>query len=158
MEQSFADLQSFVAELGPVVSVLTVTVLGGIPFIESYFGTVLGALAGVPLPLALGAALVGNTAAVLVAGSLGGAIARRREGSATAVSSRRARIVARTDKYGVPIASLLAPTVFAISLTTFIMTSVGYGRRRVIVWQIAAAVVWGAGMAAAFAGMSSLAR
>lgn len=156
MDQIIIDLQTFVAGLNPLLSILAITFLGGVPFVESYLGTMIGAVAGIALPLALGAALLGNTVAILVAGGAGGVVANRRTNKPAAAHSRRARVVARTDKYGVPIASLLAPTVFAISLTTFIMVSVGYRRRRVITWQIIAAVAWGLGVAAAYLGMQTL--
>ena len=157
MEQIIIDLQTFVADLHPVVSVLAVTFLGGVPFVESYLGTMIGAVAGIALPVALGAAVLGNTVSVLVAGSAGRVVADRRANQPAAAHSRRARVVARTDKYRVPIASLLAPTVFAISLTTFIMVSVGYQRRRVITWQIVAAAAWGLIVTAAYLGMHTLA-
>lgn len=55
-----------------------------------------------------------------------------------------------------PLASLLAPTVLAISLTTFIMVSVGYARTRVVIWQMVAAIVWGGLVAGSLAGVGFL--
>ncbi|MGC0143128.1 hypothetical protein [Pseudactinotalea sp. Z1732] len=156
MDQFVTDIQVFVADLPPVVSVLAVALLGVVPFVESYLGTAIGSVAGVPLLLAYGAAVVGNAGAVLIASLAGGAVANRRHDKPAASDSRRARVVARTDRYGVPLASLLAPTVLAISLTTFIMVSVGYARTRVVIWQIIAAIVWGGLVAGSLAGVGFL--
>src|SRR5690625_5148286 len=132
VEQFMIEVQSFVAGLPTVVSILAVAGLGVVPFVAAYLGTVIGELDGVSLPLALTAAVLGNTGAVLVAGAAGGAVANRRTNKHEATTSRRARIVDRTEKYGVPITALLAPSLFAISLTTFIMVSVGYTRSTVV--------------------------
>lgn len=156
MDQIVSDIQVFVTDLPPVISVLAVALLGVVPFVESYLGTAIGSVAGVPLLLAYGAAVAGNAGAVLIASAAGAGVANRRQHK-PAADSRRARVVARTDKYGVPLASLLAPTVFAISLTTFIMVSVGYARTRVVTWQIIAAIVWGGFVAAGLAGVGFLA-
>ncbi|MCM3847478.1 hypothetical protein ND486_14890 [Pseudonocardia sp. DR1-2] len=52
------------------------------------------------------------------------------------------------DRYGVPVASLLAPTLMAISVTAFGMVAAGLDRRQVVVWQVVAVVVWAALFAA----------
>ena len=52
------------------------------------------------------------------------------------------------DRYGVPVASLLAPTLMAISLTAFGMVAAGLDRRQVMIWQVVAVVVWAALFAA----------
>lgn len=144
MIEFLTNLQEWVAGLSPVVAYLGVALVGTIPFVESYLGTVVGVLAGLPVVGSLLAACGGNVIAVLVAALAGTPIARRQEGKPATASSRRAKIVERTEKWGVPLASLLAPTVFAISLTTFIMISMGFDRTRVVVWNIVAAFAWGA--------------
>lgn len=144
MEQIMLDIQEVVSGFHPVLAFLAVVVLGAIPFVESYLGTLVGAVAGLPLWTALGAAVAGNIGTVLIATAAGRAVARRRAARPDRGSGRAGRIVARTDKYGVPIASLLAPTVFAISLTTFIMISVGFDSARVMRWQIVTTIAWGA--------------
>lgn len=157
MEQILLDARELVGALHPILAALAVVVLGAVPFVESYFGTLVGALAGLPLWTALAAAVAGNVAALLVAATAGRAVNRKRTSASGHRSGRSGRIVERTEKHGVPIASLLAPTVFAISLTTFIMVSVGFDSARVVRWQIVATIAWGALTAAAVQLVSSLA-
>lgn len=137
-----SSLASSFDSLPFVLQVLVVAVIGVVPFLESYVGAFVGTLVGLPAPIALVAAVLGNVLAVLVAVALGSRIAQRRERQRPR-TPRQEKVIARVDRWGVPIASLLAPMVLAISLTAFIMTTVGLARRQVMVWQIAAVVLWG---------------
>lgn len=136
-------LQEWVAGLPDMIAYLGLVVIGTIPFVESYVGTVVGAVAGKPVFAAMAAATVGNIAAVILAGTLGGMISQRRKANAAPPSARGAKIIERTERFGVPVASLIAPTVFAISLTTFIMASFGLNKVTVIIWNCVAAIGWG---------------
>ncbi|GAA2101641.1 MULTISPECIES: hypothetical protein [Brevibacterium] len=60
------QLLGFAESFPPALQWLAIMLVSAIPFVESYFGTFLGILAGVPAPLALIAAIVGNAACMLV--------------------------------------------------------------------------------------------
>ncbi|WP_140399954.1 hypothetical protein [Aeromicrobium sp. PE09-221] len=139
-----SSLASSFDSLPFVLQILVVAVIGVVPFLESYVGAFVGTLVGLPAPVALVAAVLGNVLAVLIAVAFGSRIAQRRERQRQQPRTpRQEKVMARVDRWGVPIASLLAPMVLAISLTAFIMTTVGLARRQVVVWQIAAVVLWG---------------
>lgn len=55
-------LQEFTSSLPPLLQWLGVVVAGAIPFVESYFGSVVGVLAGLDPAIAVGAAVTGNVA------------------------------------------------------------------------------------------------
>ncbi|ALE74472.1 MULTISPECIES: hypothetical protein [unclassified Pseudonocardia] len=138
------QLNAVVDTLHPVLQVLAVVVIGIVPFLESYVGAGVGALAGMPVVLAVTAAVVGNLLALAVAVWLGDRARRGlTRGGEKPQSERRRKLIARVDRYGVPVASLLAPTLMAISLTAFAMVAAGLDRRQVVVWQTVTVVVWG---------------
>ena len=139
-------LSDLVAGLDPVLQFLAIMAIGLVPFLESYVGALVGTVTGVPVVLATGAAVLRNLVAVVVAVVAGGAARRRWRANRTErpVSARRQKVVERVDRFGVPVASLLAPLVLAISLTAFIMVTAGLDRRQVLVWQSVAVVAWGA--------------
>jgi hypothetical protein len=125
-----------------------VMLAAAIPFIESYFGTLIGAIAGVPLPLAVLAAVVGNAVSMLVFVFIASAarqklLARRGADAATdAPSPRRERVKRMFDRFGVPGVSLLGQTVLPSQITSGMMVSFGASRNAVIVWQIISIVIW----------------
>lgn len=143
------QLNLWVGTLHPVWQFLAVAAIGVVPFLESYTGTLVGTVTGMPVLLAAAGAIAGNVLALLVAVRLGDR-ARRGLGrrASRPPSERRRKVIARVDRYGVPVASLLAPTLMAISLTAFGMVAAGLDRRQVVLWQVVAVVVWAALFAA----------
>lgn len=125
-----------------------VMLAAAIPFIESYFGTLIGAIAGVPLPLAVLAAVVGNAVSMLVFVFIASAarqklLARRGADAATdAPSPRREKVKRMFDRFGVPGVSLLGQTVLPSQITSGMMVSFGASRNAVIVWQIISIIIW----------------
>lgn len=138
------QLNAVVDTLHPALQVLAVLVIGIIPFLESYVGAGIGALAGMPVALAIVAAVLGNLLALVAAMWLGDRARRGlTKGRQKPQSERRRKLTARVDRYGVPVASLVAPTLMAISFTAFAMVAAGLDRRQVLVWQTITVVVWG---------------
>ncbi|WP_313480332.1 hypothetical protein [Microbacterium sp.] len=125
-----------------------VMLAAAIPFIESYFGTLIGAIAGVPLPIAVLAAVVGNVISMLVFVFIAAAarqkvLARRGADAATdAPSPRREKVKRMFDRFGVPGVSLLGQTVLPSQITSGMMVSFGASRNAVIVWQIISIIIW----------------
>ncbi len=125
-----------------------VMLAAAIPFIESYFGTLIGVVAGVPLPVTLLAAVTGNVismlAFVFVAATARQKVLARRGAGADAVepSPRRMKVKRMFDRFGVPGVSLLGQTVLPSQITSGMMVSFGASRNAVILWQIISIIVW----------------
>ena len=136
-------LQEFTSSLPPLLQWLGVVVAGAIPFVESYFGSVVGVLAGLDPAIAVGAAVVGNVASMLalVLGAHG--LRRRFAGDPREPSPRQQRLRRAFDKYGVAGVSLLGQTILPSQITATAMVSFGADRNAVIRWQIVSIVLWG---------------
>ncbi|MEV7619004.1 hypothetical protein AB0N59_02590 [Microbacterium sp. NPDC089321] len=125
-----------------------VMLAAAIPFIESYFGTLIGAIAGVPLPIAVLAAVVGNVISMLVFVFIASAarqkvMARRGADAAPdAPSPRREKVKRMFDRFGVPGVSLLGQTVLPSQITSGMMVSFGASRNAVIFWQVISIIIW----------------
>ncbi|MCM3847477.1 hypothetical protein ND486_14885 [Pseudonocardia sp. DR1-2] len=80
------QLNLWVDAVGPVWQFLAVFVIGVVPFLESYTGTLVGTVTGMPVLLAAAGAIAGNVLALVVAVRLGD---RARRDSAAARRGRR---------------------------------------------------------------------
>ncbi|MDD0859810.1 hypothetical protein NHF46_23200 [Arthrobacter alpinus] len=60
------SMQSFTASLPPMLQWVGVLLVAAIPFVESYFGSVVGVVIGLNPVLAIGVAVVGNVLSMLV--------------------------------------------------------------------------------------------
>lgn len=136
-------LQDFTSSLPPLLQWLGVVAAGAVPFVESYFGSVIGVLAGLDPVVAIGAAVVGSVASMLalVLGAHG--LRRRFAGDAREPSAKRERLRRAFDKYGVAGVSLLGQTILPSQITATAMVSFGADRNAVILWQILSNVLWG---------------
>lgn len=136
-------LQDFTSSLPPLLQWLGVVAAGAIPFVESYFGSVIGVLAGLDPVVAVGAAVVGNVASMLalVLGAHG--LRRRFAGDAREPSAKRQRLRRAFDRYGVAGVSLLGQTILPSQITATAMVSFGADRNAVIRWQIVSILLWG---------------
>ncbi len=139
-----ADFFEWFFDLPLIFQALGGVIIGAIPFLESYIAGFLGAMFGFPWPFALLAGVVGNVLALIVAVPLGARVAARRQGKE--MTLRQQKVLDRTNRFGIPVAALLAPTLMAISLTAFIMAAAGLERRRTFWWNVVAVVVWGAAL------------
>lgn len=139
------QLQSFAESLPPAVQWLAIILLGAIPFVESYLGSVIGVVAGLSPWVAISAAIVGNVismlAFVFTAHGVRQAATRGRE--AEPLSPRRQRLKARFDRYGVPGVSLLGQLVLPSQITSAAIVGFGASRNAVILWQTISIVLWG---------------
>lgn len=137
-------LTELVAGLHPLLQFVAVFGIGVVPYLESHLGAFVGTLTGVPVAMATLAAIAGNLLALAVAIWAGSAVARRVRARRSSGNSKRAqKVLAKVDRFGVPVASLLGPFVLATALSTFIMISAGLDRRAVITWQVVAVIAWG---------------
>lgn len=137
-------LQDFTDSFPPVLQWLAIMLISAIPFVESYFGSVIGVLAGIPAPIAIIAAILGNVVSmVVVVLSAHGARSRLSQGREQQHSPRRERLRRQFDKWGVPGVSLLGQTILPSQITSAAMVSFGADKNSVILWQIISIIVWG---------------
>ncbi|MEV7649193.1 hypothetical protein [Arthrobacter sp. NPDC089319] len=139
-------LQDFTASLPTVLQWVGVVLAAAIPFVESYFGSVIGVLAGINPLIAVVAAIVGNVVSMLVfvlsAHNMRAKVVSSKE--AREPSPRREKLRKQFDKYGVAGVSLLGQTILPSQITSAAMVSFGASRNAVILWQIVSITLWGA--------------
>ncbi len=136
------SIQEFTASLPPLLQWVGIVVAGAIPFIESYTGSVIGVVAGLATPVAIGAAVVGNvismSALVIGAHAVRGKVTRDRE-----LSAKRQRLRTAFDKYGVAGVSLIGQAILPSQITSAAMVSFGASRNAVLLWQTISIILWG---------------
>ena len=138
-------LQSFTSTLPAVLQWVGVMLAAAIPFVESYFGSVIGVLAGINPVVAIVSAIVGNIISMLVC-VLAAHGLRSKAVSGTVPkepSPRRQKLRTQFDKYGVAGVSLLGQTLLPSQITSAAMVSFGASKNAVILWQIISIIVWG---------------
>ena len=142
-----------------------VMLAAAIPFIESYFGSAIGVIAGIHPVIVVAAAVVGNVATMLIfvltASAARQKVLARRAATGTEAeepSPRRARIKRMFDRFGVPGVSLLGQVALPSQITSGMMVSFGASRNAVIFWQIISIILWGIIFAALAAGGVALLR
>ncbi|WP_374928120.1 hypothetical protein [Kytococcus sedentarius] len=136
------NLQQFTEGLPPALQWAGVALVSAIPFVESYFGSTIGIVAGLHPAVAIPAAIIGNAISMVVIVSLAGkgrdlAVGEKEE------SPRRARFRRAFDRWGVPGVSLLGQTLLPSQITSAMMVGLGADRRAVILWQCLSIALWG---------------
>ncbi|ALE07298.1 hypothetical protein AL755_20430 [Arthrobacter sp. ERGS1:01] len=141
------QLQAFTTSLPPLLQWAGVLLIAAIPFVESHFGAAVGVLTGLNPALAIGVAVIGNIASmlvfVMVAHRMRSKVVGAREPKV--LSPRREKVRAKFDKYGVAGVSLLGQTILPNQFTSAAMVSFGAARNTVILWQCISIIVWGVG-------------
>lgn len=158
MQDFIVNLQNFVTGLPEAVQFLGVFLIGLIPFVESHLGSVIGVAAGVPMPLAVLAATVGNTISVLafvfVGAKVRGAFRRGRAGAGEKREGRgRSRVKENMERFGVLGASLIGPVLLPSQFTSTALVGAGAHRGAVVAWTLVAVVLWGVISGGAAAGL-----
>lgn len=146
-------LQDFVSDFPTWMQWVGVMLVSAIPFVESYFGSLIGVVIGLPPVVAVTAAVIGNVISMLafvmsahgvrtrvVAGRSGGVAVADREPEET---PRRQKLRRAFDRYGVAGVSLLGQTILPSQITSAAMVSFGANRNLVIFWQIISIILWG---------------
>ncbi|MDH6182273.1 putative membrane protein [Microbacteriaceae bacterium SG_E_30_P1] len=137
-------LQNFTEGLPAALQWLGVILLGAIPFVESYLGSVIGVLAGLSPFVAIPAAIVGNIISMLVFVLSAHRVRERvTRDSEKVLSPRRQKLKERFDRFGVPGVSLLGQLVLPSQITSAAIVSFGASRNAVILWQTISIVLWG---------------
>ncbi|WP_153396192.1 hypothetical protein [Ornithinicoccus halotolerans] len=138
------SLQEFITGLPLWLQWLGVIAVSALPFVESYFGSVLGVLAGITPVVAIAAAIIGNVVSMVAVVTGAHAVRRRLVGEPSApLSPRRQRLRRMFDRYGIAGVSLLGQTVLPSQITAGMMVSFGAAKEKVIAWQVVSIIVWG---------------
>ena len=139
------SLQDFTASLPAVAQWLGIMLAGAIPFVESYFGAVIGVLAGLNPVVAIVAAIIGNIVSMLIVVLTAHGVRSKvvERGTPKPESPRRQKLRERFDRYGVAGVSLLGQTLLPSQITSAAMVSFGASRNAVILWQIISIIIWG---------------
>lgn len=138
------NLQDFTSGLPALLQWLGVMLAAAIPFVESYFGSVIGIVAGMNPVVAVLAAVVGNVLSmVLVVLSADRLRARRGVQPLEEMSPRKQRLRRMLDRFGVPGVSLLGQTVLPSQITSGALVAFGANTRGVIGWQVLSIILWG---------------
>ncbi|EPR75785.1 hypothetical protein ADILRU_1955 [Leifsonia rubra CMS 76R] len=138
-------LQNFTESLPPLLQWVGVILASAIPFIESYFGSIIGILAGINPVIAILAAIIGNTLSMIIvvlsAHHVRTNVTKRQNPKPP--TPRKERLRKQFDKYGVPGVSLLGQTILPSQITAAAMVSFGASKNNVILWQIISITLWG---------------
>lgn len=138
----FTQLADFVLGLEFWQQIGALTLVGAIPFIESYMGSMLGAIAGINPYVAVPAAVLGNIVCTFLLISLAsrGRTAFTRNRADEPESGKVARYF---NRFGVPGVALLGPMVLASQVTAPTLVALGADRRTVYVWAGVSILAWG---------------
>lgn len=150
-------LQEFVHNLPAALQFLGVMAIAAIPFVESYFGSVIGIVAGVNPVVVVLCAIIGNLVSMLVFCLLAHRGRQLAVKDPTPLSPRKQKLKRLFDRYGVAAVSLLGQTILPSQITSAAMVGFGANLRTVVAWQSVSIVVWGTIFAAlAHVGMVAL--
>lgn len=116
---------------------------GAIPFVESYFGSALGIIAGVKPPIAIIAAIIGNVASMFLLVTLAARVRRVKKTPDKPMAPRQEKLKRAFDKYGIAGVSLLGQTILPSQLTSMAMVAFGANTRAVVLWQTVSIILWG---------------
>ncbi len=146
-------LQDFAANFPEWLQWFAIVLVSAIPFVESYFGSVIGVAIGLHPVVAIGAAVIGNIISMLAFVYGAQAARRRKVGDDEQLSARRERLRRMFDRYGVPGVSLLGQTFLPSQITSGAMVGFGASRNAVILWQIVSIILWGTAFGLLAAGL-----
>lgn len=138
-------LQNAVASFPEALTWLGVMLIAAVPLVESYFGSVIGVLIGLPPAVAIGMAVIGNVGSMLIV-VLGAHKVRQKataNGAQKEETPRRRKLRERFDRYGVAGVSLAGQALLPSQITSAAMVSFGASKNAVIFWQIISIIMWG---------------
>lgn len=138
------SIQEFAGSIPDWLQWAGVILVSAIPFVESYFGAVIGVAIGLHPVIAVLMAIIGNVISMLAFVYGTGAIRdRATKNRDTEPSQKRQRLKRMFDKFGVPGVSLLGQTLLPSQITSSAMVGFGANRNAVAFWQIISIILWG---------------
>lgn len=140
------SLQNFTQSMPEALQWVGVILISAIPFVESYFGSAIGVIAGMPLYVAVPAAVIGNFLSMFILVQLAhGARQKIKGDQVPELSPRKQRVKSMFDRFGVPGVSLLGQWILPSQITSSLMVSFGASKNAVILWQAISIILWGVG-------------
>lgn len=140
------SIQEFAGSIPDWLQWAGIILVSAIPFVESYFGSVIGVAIGLHPVVAIVMAIIGNVASMLAfvygAGAIRDKATKNRDKDAEP-SHKRQRLKHMFDKFGVPGVSLLGQTLLPSQITSMAMVGFGANRNAVAFWQIISIILWG---------------
>lgn len=127
LQDLILQVQQFVDTLPSPLQVIALLVIAVVPIFEGDVAVAIGLVAGVWWPLALVASAAGTALATIVAVAAGAKL-----GSKRTKGEREQRILARVEKWGVPIAMLVGGFFFSVTINAFVMSAAGLNRTLVL--------------------------
>jgi hypothetical protein len=137
------SIRQFVETTDPIWQWLAVIAVSAIPCIESYFGATLGVVAGIPVPIAITAAIIGNWLSMFLLVVFGHKLRGWRAPKDAPLSPKKQMFKEAFDKYGVAGVSLLGQTFLPSQVTAMAMVTLGAHKQTVIFWQTISIILWG---------------
>lgn len=138
------SLQEFAASVPDWLQWAGILLVSAIPFVESYFGSVIGVAIGLHPVVAILMAVIGNVISMLAFVYGTGAIRdRATKNKEPDESPKRQRLKRMFDKFGVPGVSLLGQTFLPSQITSSAMVGFGANRNVVAFWQVISIIMWG---------------
>ncbi|GAA1930126.1 hypothetical protein GCM10009689_06450 [Brevibacterium antiquum] len=140
------SIQEFAGSIPDWLQWAGIILVSAIPFVESYFGAVIGVAIGLHPVVAIFMAVIGNVVSMLAVVYGAGAIrdrARKNRDESEEPSQKRQRLKRMFDKFGVPGVSLLGQTLLPSQITSMAMVGFGADRNAVAFWQIISIILWG---------------
>lgn len=134
-EDLIQNLQSFVDTLPMALQTLALLGIGAVPVLEGDVSALIGVVAGVPMVLTIIFAAAGTILATMAAVAWGARIGDKRQ-----KGDRERRIMARVEKWGIPIAMLIGGFFVSVSINAFVMSAAGLNRSIVLISGIVTAV------------------
>lgn len=142
--QMIESIQGFAGSIPDWLQWAGIILVSAIPFVESYFGAVIGVAIGLHPVVAVLMAIIGNVASMLAFVYGAGAIRdRATKNKESDESPKRQRLKRMFDKFGVPGVSLLGQTLLPSQITSMAMVGFGANRNVVAFWQIISIILWG---------------
>lgn len=138
------SIQSFAGSIPDWLQWAGIILVSAIPFVESYFGAVIGVAIGLHPVVAVLMAVIGNVISMLAfvygAGAIRDKATKNKDKEST---PKRQRLKRMFDKFGIPGVSLLGQTLLPSQITSMAMVGFGANRNAVAFWQIISIIGWG---------------
>ncbi len=158
LSQLFESLRGFTAGQPIASQWFVVLFAGALPFVESYYGSVIGIVAGVNPIAAILSATIGNIASTTGCAAIAVAFSRRSSRDKKAAVGdtfpetesvghriKNPKLRRRFEKYGVPGVCMGSQIILPSQITAATLVRIGAPLRQVIVWQCLSITVWGIG-------------
>lgn len=138
------SLQAFASSFPEPLQWLAVALVSAIPLVESYFGSVIGVLLGLPVAVGIIVAVIGNVVSMLIFVNSAHAVRSKvRKGKEEKTTRKHEKLHKAFDKFGIAGVSLIGQTMLPSQITSAALVSFGANKQKVIFWQIISIILWG---------------